>query len=207
MRANAAGARIHAVAILVIALSLTAPAQAAETLTGKVVKVADGDTLTLLVGTEQIRVRLWGIDAPEGAQAFGNRAKQGLSGKVFGRVVQVDDRGKDKYGRTLGIIRLGDININVPHYPDGSVSVRGAATRLASRIDRLSTLAALGVGCVRREIRSLGSTRALVPALGQAGGESPKFERLQVFQGRRVDHPDLRTGVALQFKGDPGAIR
>jgi endonuclease YncB( thermonuclease family) len=46
-----------------------APLQAsAATLTGKVVKVADGDTITILVGTERHRVRLQGIDAPERKQ-------------------------------------------------------------------------------------------------------------------------------------------
>lgn len=44
-------------------------------ITGKVVGISDGDTLTLLSGREQIKVRLVEIDAPEKGQAFGNRAK------------------------------------------------------------------------------------------------------------------------------------
>jgi micrococcal nuclease len=36
-----------------------------KTLTGKVIKIADGDTLTLLVGNTQVKVRLEGIDTPE----------------------------------------------------------------------------------------------------------------------------------------------
>ena len=44
--------------------------------TGKVVGVSDGDTITVLVNKIQVKVRLYGIDCPEGGQDFGNRAKQ-----------------------------------------------------------------------------------------------------------------------------------
>ena len=47
---------------------------------GKVVGVADGDTVTVLSkNNDQIRIRLYGIDAPESAQAFGAKAKQSLA--------------------------------------------------------------------------------------------------------------------------------
>lgn len=53
----------------------------AQVLTGRVVKIADGDTFTLLVnGDEQVKIRLDGIDAPEKGQAYGNKAKEYLSG-------------------------------------------------------------------------------------------------------------------------------
>ena len=46
----------------------------AQVLRGHVVKIADGDTFTLLVnGREQVKVRIDGIDAPEKGQAFGKR--------------------------------------------------------------------------------------------------------------------------------------
>lgn len=70
--------------------------------TGKVVAVADGDTITVLRDKEQVKIRLAGIDAPEKKQAFGNVAKQRMSDMVFGKEVRVDDRKKDKYGRTIG---------------------------------------------------------------------------------------------------------
>ena len=70
--------------------------------TGKVVAVADGDTITVLRDKEQVKIRLAGIDAPEKAQAFGSVAKQRMSDMVFGKEVRIDDRKKDKYGRTIG---------------------------------------------------------------------------------------------------------
>ena len=56
----------------------------AETLEGKVVKIADGDTLTLLTSSnEQVKIRLAGIDTPERKQPFGNKAKQALAKLAF----------------------------------------------------------------------------------------------------------------------------
>jgi len=84
----------------------------AQTLQGKVVHIADGDTLTVLVDDEQVKVRLAEIDAPESRQDYGQRAKQALGNLVFGQVVTVDDEGKDRYGRTIGRVQLGDLNVN-----------------------------------------------------------------------------------------------
>ena len=80
----------------------------AEEFSGRVVGVADGDTITVLVGVEPRRVRLAGIDAPERGQPFGQRAKQALSRLVFGRTVRVVVRGQDRYGRLLGEVLLPD---------------------------------------------------------------------------------------------------
>src|SRR3569623_1683515 len=84
----------------------------AQTLQGKVVHIADGDTLTVLVDDEQVKVRLAEIDAPESRQDYGQRAKQALGNLVFGQVVTVDDEGKDRYGRTIGHVHLGPLDVN-----------------------------------------------------------------------------------------------
>lgn len=81
-------------------------------LRGKVVAVADGDTLTLLgAGNVQTRVRLSGIDAPERGQPFSQRARQELSGLVFGKVVEIEDLGQDRYGRTIGRVFFDGIDV------------------------------------------------------------------------------------------------
>ena len=72
--------------------------------TGKVVAVADGDTITVLRDKKQVKIRLAGIDAPEKAQAFGNKSKQHMSDMVFGKDVRVDDRTKDKYWRLRALL-------------------------------------------------------------------------------------------------------
>ena len=75
----------------------------AQILKGKAVKITDGDTFTLLVdGHEQVRIRIDGIDAPEKGQAFGNRAKEYLSGMIWGEELTVRVMKTDKYGRSIG---------------------------------------------------------------------------------------------------------
>ena len=92
---------------------LALPALAADTMiVGKVVGVHDGDTLTLRTINGTLKVRLSGIDTPELGQPFGNNAKQALSSMVFGKSVTISSTGKDRYGRTLGVVFLGNGNVN-----------------------------------------------------------------------------------------------
>lgn len=84
-----------------------------EPLRGKIVAVTDGDTVKILVGTTMTKVRLWGIDAPEHAQAFGERSKQSLGELCFAKDAEVTSRGTDRYGRTLGVIRVGKLDVNL----------------------------------------------------------------------------------------------
>ena len=84
----------------------------AEDFIGKVVAVADGDTITVLRDQEQVKIRLSGIDAPEKAQAFGNRSKQSLSTLCFNKSAKLDDQGKDRYGRTLARAHCEGIDAN-----------------------------------------------------------------------------------------------
>ena len=84
----------------------------AATLQGKVVSVADGDTIKVLDATKtQHKIRLQGIDAPEKAQAFGQKSKQSLSQLVYNKQVTVEYQKKDKYGRTLGKVILNGTDV------------------------------------------------------------------------------------------------
>ena len=68
----------------------------------KVVGISDGDTFTgLTADSQQIKCRMYGIDAPEKKQAFGNRSKQTLSDLIFGEQVQIKIQNKDRYGRAV----------------------------------------------------------------------------------------------------------
>ena len=79
----------------------------ASDIEGKVVAITDGDTLTVLVGTEQVKGRLDGIDAPERRQAFGTQAREKLAELTFGKSVTVEGNKKDRYGRTIGRVLVG----------------------------------------------------------------------------------------------------
>ena len=97
------------VAVLLASLIAFSPV---DDFQGKVVSIADGDTVTVLRGKEQVKVRLDGIDAPEKNQSFGTKSKDALAGLVFGKTVTVQSEGTDRYGRTLGVISLGGTNVN-----------------------------------------------------------------------------------------------
>jgi endonuclease YncB( thermonuclease family) len=87
--------------------------------TGKVVGVADGDSITVLRDREQVTVRLVDIDAPEKMQPFGNRSRQALADLVKGREVLVVERGNDRYQRTLGRVYRGDLDVNAEQLRQG----------------------------------------------------------------------------------------
>ncbi|TXK54948.1 thermonuclease family protein, partial [Campylobacter helveticus] len=87
-------------------------------LQGRVIRVIDGDTIELLVKQEdikqspKIKVRLFGIDAPEKKQAFGKEAKEYLSSLILDKEITLIINDKDKYQRTIGTILLNDKDIN-----------------------------------------------------------------------------------------------
>ena len=105
--------------LLLILLGLLPGLQAATTtLSGTVSSVYDGDTLTLkdAMGTDH-KIRFEHIDAPEvsPSQFYGITSRNALSGRLpVGLVVEVDVQPKkDKYGRNLGVVYLGQTNINL----------------------------------------------------------------------------------------------
>ena len=85
----------------------------------KVIKTSDGDTITVLQGKQQIKVRLFGIDAPELKQPYGKKSKQFLANLIAGKVVEVDENGKDRYKRTIGTIYLSNTDINAQMVESG----------------------------------------------------------------------------------------
>jgi endonuclease YncB( thermonuclease family) len=80
----------------------------ATTIEGRVVAVADGDTVTVLDSANtQHKIRLSGIDAPEKKQPYGQRSKQSLSDLVFDRQVTIETDKVDKYRREVGKVLVG----------------------------------------------------------------------------------------------------
>jgi endonuclease YncB( thermonuclease family) len=80
---------------------------------GRVVGVSDGDTIKVLIaGNQTIKVRLAEIDAPEKSQAFGNQAKKAMSELVFNKNVRVVGINIDRYGRLVGRVYVGGLDVN-----------------------------------------------------------------------------------------------
>lgn len=93
----------------------------AATITGKVVGVTDGDTITVLTPlNEQLKVRLTEIDAPEKDQPYGHTSKQSLSELAFDKDVTVETDSKDQYGRTLGRVFVGQTDVNLQLVKNGA---------------------------------------------------------------------------------------
>lgn len=100
-------------AVLFLLLCLAGAARA-STLLGEVVAISDGDTITVLDSSkQQHKVRLSGIDAPEKRQAFGNQARQALAAHVFRRQVSVQWSKRDRYGRIVGNVYVGQIDVGL----------------------------------------------------------------------------------------------
>lgn len=89
-------------------LLFTCTISIAQTYTGKVTAVKDGDTIEMLVNGKPIRIRLFGIDAPEKGQPFGEKARQCAANLCFGKVVKAVQKSKDQYRRVVAEVFLPD---------------------------------------------------------------------------------------------------
>ena len=91
---------------------------------GQVVTVLDGDTITFrATGNSSDKstqdIRLSQIDAPERNQPFGRQARDSLSALVQGKVLRIDELGKDRQGRTMGKLRMKGVEINLEQIKRG----------------------------------------------------------------------------------------
>ena len=124
--------------ILLLPLSLFA-------FSAKVIKISDGDTITVLSGKEQTKIRLYGIDAPEKKQDYGQKSKQFLANLIAGEVVEVDERGKDRYKRTLGIIHYKGQDINAQMVLNGYAWAYEKYSRMYADQEKLARENKLGL--------------------------------------------------------------
>lgn len=95
-----------------IALCLSVVPAAAQTFSGEVVGVKDGDTIEVMREGRAVTVRLHGIDTPESGQPFGTRAKQFTSTQVFGERATVRVVDTDRYGRLVGVVTNEGTELN-----------------------------------------------------------------------------------------------
>lgn len=80
---------------------------------GRVIRVADGDTLTILSADKQkLRIRLAEIDTPERDQPWGDNAKRALSSMVYGKQISLVVYDIDRYGRVVATVLIDGRDIN-----------------------------------------------------------------------------------------------
>lgn len=98
--------------LLFLYLSFIVPSCTMDTPDGKVVGVIDGDTFDMMLDGKKTRVRMFGIDAPERRQDYYQKSKQALSDMIFGEVVRIESKSRDRYKRTLAEVYVRDKWIN-----------------------------------------------------------------------------------------------
>jgi endonuclease YncB( thermonuclease family) len=83
--------------------------------------------LRIALGTgtvqDQVKVRLAEIDTPEARQPYGSRSRQALSDLAFGQQVRVVEQGRDRYGRVVGRVYRGSLDVNAEMVRQGAAWV------------------------------------------------------------------------------------
>ena len=169
-------------ATLMLALALTTLVCSAAELAGRVVKVQDGDTITILDATRtQHKIRLAGIDAPESHQAFGTRSRQNLAGMVFGKDVLVEwnKYERTKYGwnkrdqdkRKIGVVMINARDVNLEQVRAGMAwwyrqyarEQTPDDRRFYERAEDEARAVSAGCGSIRRRCRRGNGAALLLP--------------------------------------------
>lgn len=83
-----------------------------ESLEAKVIKVIDGDTINVLENKQVLKIRLFGIDAPESKQEFGKESTDFLASMIMDKNIRIIYKDKDQYGRIIGIVEFDGKDIN-----------------------------------------------------------------------------------------------
>lgn len=81
-------------------------------LTGRVTRVADGDSFDVQLASGPVIVRLHSIDAPERDQPHGREAFAALSGRIAGRTIEIQVVEQDQYDRQVAIVYVAGRNLN-----------------------------------------------------------------------------------------------
>jgi micrococcal nuclease len=144
-----ASRKVRKLMILIALGAVLADAAGAE-LKGRVLRVPDGDTLTVRVDGKNVSVHLDGIDAPELDQPYGRSARRSLAALCRGKDASVLERGKDDAGRVLGSVRCGEIDVNAEQVRRGLAWVHLRYLPLGSPLYEFEANARLrGVGLWR----------------------------------------------------------
>ena len=114
--------RLLAAFVVVMTAAGDACARAGQktlSIVGMVTRVSDGDTIWVNNGLLRYKVRLNRIDAPESKQPYGKESAAHLKSLIFGKEVRVEYKTTDRYGRILGIVVIGEKDVNLQMVRDG----------------------------------------------------------------------------------------
>ena len=120
-----------------------APASA-DTITGNVIGITDGDTLTVVdARKKRYRIRLAEIDAPERKQAFGTQSRRSLSALCFRKEAQVEWQNKEANNRYVGRISCAGVDAGAEQVRRGMAWVSPRFTKPGSPLYELESYARL----------------------------------------------------------------
>ena len=133
---------------MLVCLAVLTPSVQAETLSGTVIGVVDGDTLTIQDAEKRKhRVRLAEIDAPQRKQAFGAKSRQSLSALCLKKPAQIEWKEKDAENRYVGQVTCNGVDANAEQVRSGMAWVSPASTRPGSPLYELEAYARIrGLG-------------------------------------------------------------
>jgi endonuclease YncB( thermonuclease family) len=126
---------------IVLALASNPAGAQREIYAGQVQSVQDGDTITILTDDyERVRVRFYGIDSPEKAQAYGPEAGAFLKSLIGSQKVRVEVVDVDRYSRAVGLVSLGGNSLNLAMVQAGLAWVYGQYCKIADFCRQLSAV-------------------------------------------------------------------
>jgi endonuclease YncB( thermonuclease family) len=105
--------------LIAIALTLVSTAVSADTLTGRVVEITDGDTLTLLVGRQSYKIQIAAIDAPERYQTWGDQSRTNLSRLTLNRTAVANCSRLERWDHQACQVTVNDMDIGLQQIKEG----------------------------------------------------------------------------------------
>ena len=177
------------------------PAVLAQSLSGSVLSIGDGDTIRMQSGSGVKTIRLACIDTPETAQTpYGAAARQQLQSLLpIGSAIQVKVKATDRYGRSVGEITRNGRNINQALVGSGAAFVywqyiQGCDRQTYSRLENEARLKAAGVWSVKG-----GITRPWDYRSGRSGSSgSTATPSSQGSSSRKYRCSDFKTAAEAQ---------
>jgi len=112
MRCDRGTARLFCFLLSVLSLLAVPAAGQTGTLQGRVVRVVDGDTVDVQVGTQRVVVRLEGVDCPEGSQPWSSAARDSTARQTLDKTVTLRVKETDRYGRTVARVFVAGSDVS-----------------------------------------------------------------------------------------------